>query len=247
MSWVAAAIAGGSAISGAFNYFGAQNAANTQVGFEEQGLAAQNQARGQLQPWINTGQGANYTLGQLYGLNGGGNGPQDFSQFTNSPDYAFAKQQGNQGLQAYENANGLAGSGAGLAAASQYNQGLATQQYGNYFNRLMQISQGGLSAATAGVGGANAAAGTLGNIGASAASGIMGGANAISGGINSGISNSLLANYLQQKGQQGQAQNINPSGFAGFSNMLSNWFGGGGGGLDTGTIGGTGGGLGGLY
>ena len=38
----------------------------------------------------------------------------------------------------------LAGSGGALAAASQYNQGLATQQYGNYFNRLMQISQNGL-------------------------------------------------------------------------------------------------------
>jgi hypothetical protein len=70
------------------------------------------------------GQGANYTLGSLYGIGTNGqpaNNPTiDYSQFTSSPDYQFAQQQGNAALQNYENANGLAGSGGALAAASQF-------------------------------------------------------------------------------------------------------------------------------
>ena len=50
--------------------------------------------------------------------------------------------------------------------------------------------------------GANAAAGTLGSIGQSLASGTIGGVNAISGGVNSGISNSLM--YMGVKNQADQ-------------------------------------------
>jgi hypothetical protein len=199
VSFVGAAILGGSAITAGAGIYGSIKASDAQTSAENNALQAQNQARGQLQPWINTGTGANYTLGSLYGIgqNGQPSGQApDFSQFTNSPDYQFAQTQGNAALQNYENANGLAGSGGALAAASQYNQGLATQQYGNYFNRLMQLSTLGQGAASAGVGGANAAANTMGAIGASQASGIAGATNAVTGGVNSGINNSLLYNGI---------------------------------------------------
>lgn len=195
MSFVATAVVGGSIISGTLGYLGATQAANAQVGAETQALAAQNAARAKLDPWINTGTQANATLGKLTGA--GGTTP-DFSSFINSPDYAFALSQGNDALTKYLNATGLGKSGGALTAVAQYNQGLASQQYGNYFNRLMQLSTLGQGAASAGVGGANAAAGTIGNIGASQASGIIGGTNALTGGINSGISNALLYNAMNR-------------------------------------------------
>lgn len=202
MSFVATAIVGGSLVSGGLGYLASTQAAHAQVGAETQALQTQNAARAQLQPWINTGQQANMTLSRLTG--GVGSAP-DFSSFTNSPDYAFALSQGNDALRNYLNATGMGLSGAGLTAISQYNQGLASQQYGNYFNRLMQLSTLGSNAASAGVGGANAAAGTIGSIGQSQASGIVGGTNALTGGINSGISNTLLYNAVNRGG--------NPSGY----------------------------------
>lgn len=219
MSFVAVAIGGGALISGGLGYLGATQASQAQVGAEQQALQAQNDARSKLNPWINVGTGANYTLGSLYGIgqNGQPTGqPPNFSQFTNSPDYQFAQQQGQLGLTRYEDAAGLGLSGGALKDVSQFNQGLATQQFGNYFNRLMQISQQGSNAAQAGVGGANAAAGTIGNIGASQASGIIGGTNAITGGINSGISNSLLANAINRSSYASQTptQLMNGAGYS---------------------------------
>lgn len=199
----AALIGGGALASGVLGYFGSQQASQAQVGAEQQGLAAQNQARSQLNPFINAGAGAAGVLGGLTGANGQ---QPNFSAFANSPDYLFAQQQGNSALQNYLNANGMARSGGGITAAINYNQGLASQQYGNYFNRLMQIATLGGNAAQAGVGGANAAANTIGNIGQSQASGIVGGTNAVTGSLNSGINNSLLYNALNHQGS--------PSGYA---------------------------------
>jgi hypothetical protein len=196
---------GGSLLGGWLQSKAADKASQAQVAEEQQALALQEQQLGKLNPWINVGSGANYTLGQLYGIGAGGgsaNAPQDFSSFFNSPDYQFAKQQGQAGLVNYQNAEGLGGSGAGLAAASTFNQGLATQQFGNYFNRLMGLSQLGASAAEAGVGGANAAAQTMGNIGQSQASGIIGSANALSGGISGAGNSLLLASILGGRGAQ---------------------------------------------
>lgn len=211
MSFVATAIVGGGLITGGLGYLASTQASQAQVGAEQQALQQQNIARGQLQPFINAGTGAANTLGTLTGANGAPTA-QGIAAFSNSPDYLFAQQQGNAALQNYLNANGMAGSGGGVTAAINYNQGLASQQYGNYFNRLMQIATLGGNAANAGVGGANAAANTIGNIGASQASGIIGGTNAVTGGLNSGINNALLYNAVNRG---------NPSSYAGTTPNLA--------------------------
>lgn len=222
MSYIAAAIGGSALIGGGASIFSgleqsnaASKASQAQVGEEQQALALQQQALGNLNPWINVGSGANYTLGSLYGIGANGqqtNAPSNFSQFFNSPDYQFAQQQGQAGLVNYQNAEGLGGSGAGLAAASTFNQGLATQQFGNYFNRLMGLSQLGASSAQAGVSGANAAANTIGSIGQSQASGIIGSANAL-GSAASGVGSALSgsANSLLLASALGKAPNIGSS------------------------------------
>lgn len=174
-------------------------AANTQAGAEKDALNAQNHARAQLNPWINVGQGANNQLGALYGIGADGTSvPQNanYNSFTQSPDYQFALQQGNLGLQRYENANGMALSGGALKDVAQFNQGLATQQFGNYYNRLLSLSQLGQSAASAGVGGANSAAQTMGAIGQSQASGVVGASNSLTGSLN----NALLYNAINRSG-----------------------------------------------
>lgn len=239
MSFVAVAIGGGALVSGTLGYLGATSAANTQANaannalqFQEQTYnanqprinaanagfdTAQTTANNSFQPWLTSGSNANYTMSQLMG-GGGGNTQPDYSSFFNSPDYQFAQQQGQKGVINAANAQGIGLSGGTLKDLDSFNSGLATQQYGNYFNRLMQMSNNGLSAAsglttastniaggranlaTGAASANNASASTIGNtmqgVGQAQASGIVGGTNAITGSINSGISNSLLANYL---------------------------------------------------
>ena len=100
MPLLAAGIMGlGSIGSGIAGFFGANSAAKAQAEAAAQALAFQKQVyannQANLNPFIQTGQGANYTLGQLYGIGAGGtsgNKP-DFSSFFNSPDYQFASRR----------------------------------------------------------------------------------------------------------------------------------------------------------
>ena len=130
---------------------------------------------------------------------------------TNNPAYQFQLKQGQQALDRSSAARGMGYSGAQMKAAQEYGQGLASQQYdkeynrasgefGDYFNRLAGLSQGGQQAAgsmaNAGSQYANNASNTFGNLSnaqtsilgqqANArASGYAGQANAITGGLNS--------------------------------------------------------------
>ena len=130
---------------------------------------------------------------------------------TSNPAYQFQLKQGQQALDRSSAARGMGASGAQMKAAQEYGQGLASQQYdkeynrasgefGDYFNRLAGLSQGGQQAAgsMAQAGGqyANNASNTFGNL-SNAQTGILGqqanarasgyaaNANAITGGLNS--------------------------------------------------------------
>jgi hypothetical protein len=251
MSFVAVAIGGSALVGAGVGLYSANkaadtqaNAANNSLAFQKQTYAdnqprfgtatnafgdassafgnAQGNAAAAFKPYMDTGSAATYTLGSLMGT--GGKAP-DYSSFYNSPDYNFAQQQGELGIERGANARGMNLSGGTLRDLSSFNSGLATQQYGNYYNRLMGLSQMGQSAATSFAGAStnnamglsnvagglgnlatgaasanNAGAASIGNttqaVGQAQASGIVGGANAVTGSLNSGMSNSLLANYL---------------------------------------------------
>jgi hypothetical protein len=60
----------------------------------------------------------------------------DWSGFQDSPDYAFAVDQGFKGLNRNLAAGGAYGSGGGDADRIALGQGLATQYAGNYWNKL---------------------------------------------------------------------------------------------------------------
>ena len=76
----------------------------------------------------------------LAGGGGGTPGKPDYSAFYNSPDYAFALQQGQQQLDRSAASKGRLFSGQQMKASQQFGQGQASQQYGNYFNRLASLA-----------------------------------------------------------------------------------------------------------
>src|SRR5688572_29587105 len=104
---------------------GAQGAANSTAAAQGEARAA-NQAN--MQPWLNAGTGA---LAQMQQLNSG-----NFSSFKESPDYQFTLEQGLQGLDRSAAARGGLYSGGQQADVLNYATGLASQQYGNFYNRL---------------------------------------------------------------------------------------------------------------
>lgn len=176
---------------------------------------AQERARADFAPWREVGGSAVYSLADLYGLSRTGGGPtgQPFNPssleaFRNSPDYAFPLAEGTRALMNQKAMLGERVSGNMMKELETFGQGMATQNFQNYVNRLMGLSGQGAQAAsgtapyTAGVGNAQAA-------------GIVGGANAITGGMQSGLSNYMLMNYLQQRQP---AANVSA-----YSPLPSNW------------------------
>src|SRR6185437_1167093 len=110
----------------------AESAQNLQMQMFDKAQAAE-------APYNTVGTGAVNTLAGLYGINGTGAGTgaptsQSLAAFTASPDYAFALQQGTQAMQRAAAAGGTLISGGQLKAGQEFGQGLATQQFGNYFN-----------------------------------------------------------------------------------------------------------------
>lgn len=93
-----------------------------------------------LQPYADAGKSA------LYGLTALNNG--DYSGFKASPDYQFTLDQGLQGLDRGAAARGSLYGGGHSADILGYASGLASQNYGNYYNRLAGLAQLGQSSAT---------------------------------------------------------------------------------------------------
>ena len=75
-------------------------------------------------------------------------GGPDFSSFYESPDYQFAYDQGNRAVNQMLASRGLQNSGAEQKALTKFGQGLASQQYGNYVNRLASMAGIGQTATT---------------------------------------------------------------------------------------------------
>lgn len=116
-----------------------------------------------------------------------GGGASDMSGFFTSPGYQFRRQEGTRGLERSAAARGGAFSGNALRALAEFNSGLASQEFGNYFNQLASIAGIGQTATnqTAAYGAdhaANAGRNAL-YAGDARASGIIGQGNAIGQGV----------------------------------------------------------------
>lgn len=227
------AIAGASVVGGGISAFGANKAAKTQAAAADRAMQMQlgmyNQSRADMQPYMNAGRGAVTSLAQLYGIDGDGNAtgqpfnPEALEKFRQSPDYAFAENEGRRQVQFSAAAQGGLRGGNHMRDLTSFGQGLASQQFGNYFNRLLQLSQIGSGAATNSASiGANVANGA-GQMqlasGAANASGIVGMANAANGAIGQGTSNLMLYNLMNNKSsyQPSAAPGV------GMSGQLGSW------------------------
>lgn len=143
-----------------------QSAAETAAGAQERGTELIYQqfkeTEANLKPFI-TGEGGPQSF-QMQQALAGARGPeaqQDaFDQYVESPGVAFLRERGMRGIEQNAAAQGNLFSGNTLKALSQFNQGLALQDFNNYYNRLGSLTGVSIGAASslAGVG-QNAAAG----------------------------------------------------------------------------------------
>lgn len=219
---------------------GARQAASTSADASTNALNLQRDIYGQQTalnaPYREAGLTAQNKMLSLLGLGGGKAAPgygqyaKDFSMadYQADPGYAFRLSEGMKQLAGGARAQGGAVSGRTMMGAQKYAQGLASEEYGNAFNRyqtnranqlnpLGSIMSAGQSAANqqsaaAGTYGANAAT-TMGNAANVAGSAQLGAANTLAGGLGTAASayqnQSNFANWLAQN----QKTAINPSAY----------------------------------
>lgn len=224
--------AGLNAVSGLVGANASKNAANTQAQSAANALALEKQMFDKQvelqQPWHDTGVSGLNMLSQYLGLkpSDGSAGtsygslmkPFSMADYQADPGYGFRMQQGNQALDRSAAARGGLLSGRAAKDTLNYSQGLASQEYGNAYNRYNtnQTNQYNRLASTAGLG--QTAASTIGNAaqsygnnaanlitssGAAQAAGQVGSANALTGGLasawnayqNNQLLNRLLPGY----------------------------------------------------
>jgi len=233
---IAAAIIGGAALTGVAALGGsmiqsnaAQKASSQQAATANKALGIQQQqfATGQaaVQPFITAGSSVLPTLTSLQ------NPGTAASTLQNLPGFQFASQWGTKATQNALAAQGLGGSTGPLASGiSQFNNGLASQNYAQYINQLQTTAGLGSASASSLLSGANQAGaiqgGTLQNLGNAQAAGTLGSASAISNGLNSaagGIGNSLLLSSLLGGGGGSTGTSVYGSGAAPYGQNPA-WF-----------------------
>lgn len=211
----------GSLIGGIFGKMGGDAAASAATEAANQQREANALARRDLSPWRSAGGAATNEVSQLLGLGAlvsDENGQmviatdpatgtplyreglqlQARNRFMADPGYQFRVAEGEKGINRSLAAKTGVLNGAAVKAAATFNQDQASQEYGNYFNRMMGLAGlGGSAAATsanAGVVGAKAAGDDLVAAGKARQSGY----DALGKGISSGINN--LAGFGSYQG-----------------------------------------------
>lgn len=137
------AIGGAAVVGGVTSMVGAdkqasaaRDAANTQAASSDRSIALQSEMFDKQvelnQPWQDAGLKAlqNYADNPAFSFT--------YDDMTASPDYQFRKQQGVNALDMSASARGKLLSGAQDKALTQYGQGLASEEYGNAYNRALQ-------------------------------------------------------------------------------------------------------------
>ena len=196
--------------SGLFGLIAQQQAIQAQQEAQRKGMEAINRGVESYQPYQSAGVGATNQLAQLFGPTGAYTRQPTLAELQMDPSYAFREQQGMKALQQSAAARGGLLSGSTLKGIQQYGQGLASEEYGNAYNRFMANR----AAATQGLqnlaGGGLTAAGGMGNLASSAAN--------LYSGTGTNIANTMLANpYGQAAENIGQAR---ASGYMGGATAL---------------------------
>lgn len=143
MSWVAVGVGAATLIGGAIQADSAEDAGNAAAQGGQLSIAEQRRqfdlSRQDQLPFLEAGYDALRLQNQA--LKG------DWSGFQNSPDYAYAYQQGMQGLDRSAAARGGFMGGGADADRIALGQGLASQNFNNYWDRLAGRAGQGQSSA----------------------------------------------------------------------------------------------------
>lgn len=139
MTWVAAAVVGGSVVSGIIGGQAAKDAAKQQAKGMKQAAQIQErmfqQGRSDLAPYREEGYAALEDIAALKPFLTAQFGEDQFAQYLD-PSMAFRQKLGTQATERLANVGGGAISGNTLRALQEFGQNLASTEYGNAFNRF---------------------------------------------------------------------------------------------------------------
>lgn len=212
VAWVGAGIAAVGVVS---NMSSASSAQGAQTAGADQANATQmaqyNQTRADNLPFMTRGNQAGDTLQTLLGVGGNTTNNPEYgsltrnftnADFTADPGYQFRLDQGMRGINASLAAKGGLLSGAAVKAAADYNQGFASNEFGQAYNRFVN-NQSNTYNKLAGIAGtgqtANSLVGNAGQqtannvannqvgVGNARASGYVAQGNALTNGLSSGF------------------------------------------------------------
>jgi hypothetical protein len=213
MSWVATAIVGSAVVGGAASYFGGQAAGAGAAAAGESSAAATaysadiqkemyEQTRTDQEPWRIAGEKALQTIQERPDFQFTAD---TFEQFKD-PSYDFRMQEGVNALDRSAASRGRLLSGAQDRAVTRYGSDLASQEYGNAFNRAMATDQYNLGKQQSLAGVGQQATNLVSQAGQSTASGIAN--TTMSGAAAQG--NAIMAGgAAQAQGYNGIAQSAN--------------------------------------
>lgn len=218
---IAAAIAGAAVVGAGASIYSGNKAASATSKAAGSSIAEQNseynQTRSDQAPWRTTGASALDSIAKLYGLDSTdasgnvvkGSGKADFSSFTQSPDFQFNLQQGQDAINRSAAARGGLLSGAAVKAGQTYATGLADQNFQQYVGNLSGIAGAGQAATNAtqvaGTNMANQNSGALMAAGNARASAYGTAGQTIGNTANGLASNYLLYKYLNPSSAAGAA------------------------------------------
>jgi hypothetical protein len=136
-------------------------------------------------------------------------GTPDMSVFFESPDYQFNLAEGQKAIDRSLAARGRSLSGAGVREGIRYASGMASNEFGNFYNRLANLAGIGQTAtnstATAGMNAANNIAQNHLYAGNARANGYMQTGQAVNNAVQGGIQNYMLYQYLNKPPATGGA------------------------------------------
>lgn len=216
----------GAGLAGAgASIYGANQASNAQQNAAQQAAQLQREQMAQnqtnAQPFITGGQGASNLLQSFYGLGGDqALGQNALARFQQSPDYQFALQGGTQALDNSAAARGGVLGGNQIRAQTEYGQGLATQNLGNYLTRLSGMAGQGIQAAGTVSGANTTGANNVGNSLMAGGTAQAAGINGMVGGLNTGLNTLSLYNQMGQSSYRPSSGFLPSTGGTGLS--LSN-------------------------
>jgi len=213
----------GSLIGGLFASDAAENAADTQAQSERESLALKKQMYEQQRidaaPFRELSISALDPLKALAGLSSTQTPQQVMMQ---DPGYQWRFDEGNRGIQSSALSKGLLQSGRTAKDLLKYSQGLASQEYGNTFNRLSGLAGIGQSAVNSGnaygANYANAAGDSMTGAANARASGYIGSGNAINSAIGQGINSYNQNEWMKRLPPAQNDSSWNPSNFYQFAN-----------------------------